>query len=138
MDSIKRTLLGFISFSIIVLSSSVTVAENPAHLETTMIRGGFGITAKIKNVGNMTASNITGGCVVRNALTHREKWFLEELPDMAPNQELTLHHIFFFIGHVYVAAGATYYFNGVNDMNYALKNYNALALGPLVIMLESP
>jgi hypothetical protein len=134
----KRTLLGFILFSMILLSSTITIAESPARLETTMIRGGFGITAKIKNVGNMTATNITCGCLVMNNLTNRNTFIPKELIKMAPNREVTLHFIFFFIGEIGVAVGALGYFNGAEYVMYTIKMYDAFAFGPFVKMLETP
>jgi len=86
----------------------------------------------------MTASNITGGCIVMSNLTNREKDFIKDLTDIAPNEELTLHYMFFFIGKINVAVGAFGYFNGMQYVMYTIKLYDAFALGPFVKMLEAP
>jgi hypothetical protein len=59
----------------------------------------------------MTASNITYDCLaLKSSIRYRvaEK----KLNDMVLNEEITLHHIFFFFGKVMVGAGPAVYFDG--------------------------
>jgi hypothetical protein len=134
----KRTLVMFSLVLILLSSSTVVVAESPAFLTTTMIRGGFSITAKIKNIGNMTATNITCGCLVRNNLTSRNTFIPKDLVKIVPHKEATLHFVFFFFGEIHVTVGAFNYFNGVENINYTLKSYDAFAFGPFVKMFDTP
>ena len=137
VDAMKRTPV-LLSLIVILLSSTLVMAESPALLTTTMIRGGVGVTAKLKNTGNMTATNITCGCLMTSDLTNRTTFVAKELIKIGPNKEVTLHFIFFFFGDIDVTVGAFGYFNGVEYVQYALPNYDAFAFGPFVKMLETP
>ncbi len=133
----KKTLV-LVPLILVIVSASMATAESPALLKTTMIKGGFGITAKIKNIGNMTATNITCGCLVTSNVTNRNTFVPKERGKMEPNKEVTLHFVFFFFGDVGVAVGAFGYFNGVDYVQYTLKNYDAFSFGPFVKILEGP
>lgn len=132
----KRTILTFMIFSTIVLSSNIMVfAESPAHLVTT-ISGGIGLTAKVRNEGNMTARNITYGCIIFGALIDRNLVITRKLPDMVPKKEFTVHSIFFFFGKISVGGGALQYFNGEEDGNYTINMQDGFAIGPFVKLLN--
>ena len=134
----KRILVMLTVILILVPSSTFVLAESPALLTTTMIRGGLGITAKIKNTGNMTATNITCSCLIAGSVINRTTTIVKSFPKIEPKKELTLHFIFFFIGAIRVGVGASDYFNGVEQDHYNITSYDAFAFGPFVKMLQTP
>ena len=76
-------LLGLILFLGVAVAPNV-IAVEPAYLRTT-VEVGLGITATVRNEGEMTASNITFSCIVIIQRTDRYKVITKQLPDIAPN-----------------------------------------------------
>jgi hypothetical protein len=132
----KKTLLA-LSLLVLLSSSILVTAESPALLQTTMVKGGLGITAKIKNIGNMTATNISCGCLVVGLLIERTTFVPKAVPKMVPNKEVTLHFFFFFVGRINITVGAFDYFDGVQHENNTLKTYDAFAFGPFIKLVET-
>lgn len=132
----KGLAIGLILLFIVTSGIPIAIAEEPALLKTTII-GGFGLTVKVKNVGNMTATNITYNCLVTGNLTHRNKTILRKLIDITPNEEIILHHIFFFIGNIMVGAGPLSYFDGEEFRYFFTNIHYAFCVGPFVKLLIS-
>jgi hypothetical protein len=118
----------------ISIKSTTGVAEEPALLKTTIV-GGFGLTVKIKNIGNMSASNISYNCFVLSNTTDRYRLIEKELVDLAPNEEIILHHLFFFIGKANIGAGPGIYFNGEEYKYLDTPIQDAFTFGPFVKLL---
>ena len=139
METMKKTIVLLTLLLVLISYSTLVNAESPAYLKTTVIKGGLGIHAKIKNVGNMTATNITCTCLVTGRLTNRTLTILKGFTKINPRKELTVYFLFLFLGEIHVGVGASEYFNGVEQVNnYSIQMYDAFAIGPFVKMIETP
>ncbi|MBU0497862.1 MAG: hypothetical protein KKC68_04995 [Candidatus Thermoplasmatota archaeon] len=127
-------LLGLVLFLGVAVAPNVNAVE-PAYLKST-VEVGFGITVTMRNEGEMTATNITYNCMVMSQRTDRYKLIELNLPDMAPDEEIILHHYVFFVGKIYYGAGPQRYFNGIEMGLYATEVFNGFAIGPFFFEMK--
>lgn len=128
-------LIGFVLFILLSTTQNVSAVE-PAFLRTT-VEAGFGITATIVNEGEMTASNITIFCMELSQRTDRDKYIIKQIPEMAQNDEITIHFFAFFLGKIYYGAGPSSYFDGVENQFFDTPLFEGFAIGPFIINQEN-